>query len=77
MSFDWSHYLNLAQDLVTQAASSPYKDANCVLQLVAHTTQLTTKRGSAYMINGVSQCQQMRVHTQQSGASLGRKVKIR
>jgi uncharacterized protein (UPF0332 family) len=28
MSFDWSHYLNLAQDLVTQAASSPYKDAN-------------------------------------------------
>jgi uncharacterized protein (UPF0332 family) len=28
MSFDWSHYLDLAQDLFAQAASSPHQDAN-------------------------------------------------
>jgi uncharacterized protein (UPF0332 family) len=28
MSFDWLHYLDLAQDLYTQATSSPYQDAN-------------------------------------------------
>src|SRR5260370_17418987 len=28
MSFDWSHYLDLAQELFTQAASSQYEDAN-------------------------------------------------
>ncbi len=27
MSFDWLHYLDLAQDLFTQATSSPYQDA--------------------------------------------------
>jgi|GraSoiStandDraft_15_1057317.scaffolds.fasta_scaffold385175_1 uncharacterized protein (UPF0332 family) len=27
MSFDWSHYLDLAQDLFRQAANSPYEDA--------------------------------------------------
>jgi uncharacterized protein (UPF0332 family) len=28
MSFDWTHYLDLAQDLFTQAVSSLYEDAN-------------------------------------------------
>ena len=28
MSFDWLHYLDLAQDLFAQAAGSPYEDAN-------------------------------------------------
>jgi uncharacterized protein (UPF0332 family) len=28
MSFDWSHYLDLAQDLFSQAANSPYTDAS-------------------------------------------------
>jgi uncharacterized protein (UPF0332 family) len=28
MSFNWSDYLHLGQDLVTQAASSPYQEAN-------------------------------------------------
>ncbi len=28
MSFDWSQYLDLARDLFTQAASTPYEDAN-------------------------------------------------
>ncbi len=28
MSFDWSHYLDLAQELFGQAPSSPHEDAN-------------------------------------------------
>lgn len=28
MSFDWSHYLDIAQDLYTQASSSSHQDAN-------------------------------------------------
>jgi uncharacterized protein (UPF0332 family) len=28
MSFDWSQYLDLAHDLFTQAANTPYEDAN-------------------------------------------------
>lgn len=28
MSFDWSHYLDIAQDLYKHAASSPHQEAN-------------------------------------------------